>query len=203
MLRLSLKKMSSIFSTNLLLNNLYFFAKNHALKNNRSLKKQQKQKKKNRALKKQQKQKQKNRALKKQQKQKQQNESKQDYFLNTIGSRAEDDEKKHKLLELFPLRPEEDEKKHQLLELFPLRPSGNSYNLLQHLQSARNDTVCEAVRAVRFSNDIGGSLLPFTECTLCPRECNIMIGSRAEEDEKKHQLLQLFPLRPNGNYKSC
>jgi hypothetical protein len=45
--------------------------------------------------------------------------------LFMIGSRAKDDEKKHKLLELFPLRPEEDEKKHQLLELFPLRPNGN------------------------------------------------------------------------------
>jgi hypothetical protein len=126
--------------------------------------------------------------------------------LFMIGSRAEDDEKKHKLLELFPLQPEEDEKKHQLLKLFPLRPSGNSYNsynLLQHLQFARNDTICEAVHAVRFSNDIGGSLLPFTECTLCPRECNIMIGSQAKEDEKKHQLLELFPLRPNGNHKSC
>jgi hypothetical protein len=64
------------------------------------------------------------------------------------------------------------------------------------LQSAQNDTVCEAVRAVRFNNDMGntvvkrdGSLRPF------------MIGSRAEDDEKKHEFLELFPLRPEEDEK--
>jgi hypothetical protein len=64
------------------------------------------------------------------------------------------------------------------------------------LQSARNDTVCEVVRAVRFKNDMGntvvkrdGSLRPF------------MIGSRAEDDKNKHELLELFPLRPEEDEK--
>jgi hypothetical protein len=53
--------------------------------------------------------------------------------------------------------------------------------LEQHLQSARNDTVCEAVSGICFSNDMRNTVV-----------------SRGEEDENKHELLELFRLRPNG-----
>ena len=63
----------------------------------------------------------------------------------------------------------------------------------QPLQSAENDTVCE----VSFRNDLQhngargeGLLRRFTEC------------SEPKEDQNKDELLELFPLNPDGNLRS-
>ena len=63
----------------------------------------------------------------------------------------------------------------------------------QHLQSAENETVCE----VSFGNDLQhnvargeGLLRRFTEC------------SEPKEDQNKDELLELFPLNPDGNLRS-
>ena len=75
----------------------------------------------------------------------------------------------------------------------------------QPLQSAENDTVCE----VSFRNDLQhnvarseGWLRRFTECTFSPRGSNIMTGSEPKEDQNKDELLELFPLNPDGNLRS-
>ena len=69
----------------------------------------------------------------------------------------------------------------------------------QHLQSAENETVCE----VSFRNDLQhnvarseGWLRRFTECTFSPG------GSEPKEDQNNDELLELFPLNPDGNLRS-
>ena len=81
-------------------------------------------------------------------------------------------------------------------------------NLLakQQFQSAENETVCE----VSFRNDLQhnvargeGWLRRFKECTFSPRGSNVlMIGSESKEDQNKDELLELFPLNPDGNLRS-
>lgn len=48
------------------------------------------------------------------------------------------------------------------------------------------------------------ALCPYTECRLCADGCicNILIASKAEEHENKDELLELFPLHPDGNLRS-